>query len=253
MKRMKLVCSADPSHSTFSVNVAVMQAWEVDEHGDFHSVLADLGAIEEPGLNHEYICAECDAEAEITMTGKDPKRTAEKEVQSAKAPKAKSFSSRKLGFYAAVSLIVLVARWQKVKHPLHYAYFAPWRTGVGEIWHLGLATPGGIGSEGKEGAGLWTPTDVGLNFATKGLAIPSTAIVVNGKTIRLEGETKSIKRCFIRKNKDLYEPAMEALKVGDTSLIPWLKKMAKGRLNLPTDWNDETKWGVNREETQDQG
>lgn len=243
MKRMKLVCSADPSHSTFSVNVAVMQAWEVDEHGDFYSVLAELGAIEEPGINHEYICAECDAAAEITMTGKDPKRVAEKEAQNDKPSTTKSFSTYKLGLYAAVSLIMLVARWRKVKHPLHYMYFAPWRTGVSEMWHLGLATPGGIGSEKKKGSGLWTPTDVGLNFATKGLSIPSTAIVVSGKTIRLEGETKSIKRCFVGKNKNLYEPAMEALKVGDTSLVAWLKKTAKGRLSLPPDWNDETKWG----------
>lgn len=61
---MKVKCPNDKNHKRFATTAHVMQEWEVDENGNFESVINDcLEVTHSPNLDNIWRCLECGAEA----------------------------------------------------------------------------------------------------------------------------------------------------------------------------------------------
>lgn len=64
---MKATCPENPDHKTFSTTAHVSQLWEVDENGDFISVIKDcLDISHRPDSGNIWECQTCGAEAEVS-------------------------------------------------------------------------------------------------------------------------------------------------------------------------------------------
>ena len=63
-KTMKIKCPQNTMHKSFSVSAHIAQEWEVDEKGEFKSVLTEcLDTVHRPDSNDLYTCNECGTEA----------------------------------------------------------------------------------------------------------------------------------------------------------------------------------------------
>lgn len=68
---MKAVCSVNPTHSRFVVQVQVLQEWMADARGNCLSVIDNVES-EDPSPKHQWWCAECDEVAFVYPDGQEP-------------------------------------------------------------------------------------------------------------------------------------------------------------------------------------
>jgi succinate dehydrogenase/fumarate reductase-like Fe-S protein len=63
---IKAVCPNNPKHKEFLTTAHVMEAWKVDEHGQFIAVVKGLQTEHGPDPGNIWNCHKCGAQATVT-------------------------------------------------------------------------------------------------------------------------------------------------------------------------------------------
>jgi len=92
---------------------------------------------------------------------------------------------------AIVELIKLYNLYISTNHPVHISQFSKQRSNFYTLRYWGLIV-GSAKVEGKRTAGLWRPTEKGIDFIQNRISIPSHAITKNNVLIKLTGDKKNV-------------------------------------------------------------
>lgn len=247
MKRMKIQCTADPSHRVFTSNVPAVVAGMFDEHGDYLKEIAILDVNPPSSCAEDWLCHECDSPVSISYTGLDkvPDNTEDCNTKNNNAagsttglkisiekPKAKTRTIT-FGRSHAIALMALVA--VKRNGPTETGFVAPRsfsavRTGVAELRYWNL-----VEWKGSIKKPMYGPTKLGEDFADNFAAIRNKVtkegngddtkiLSVRGKEIRITDCFRGHRTRAGLSPKRMYEDGKKCLK-GQLSLKKWYASM----------------------------